>query len=70
MIFMLQAHFLQQIQGGQQMEFIENEIEPGNHDFLFPKKYTNLESQSAGLPESAGNPNHVPPKNICWKSKP
>jgi len=29
----------QQIQGGQQIEFIEHEIEPGNHDFLFPKVY-------------------------------
>ncbi len=27
---MLKTHFLQQIQGGQQMESIENEIEPGN----------------------------------------
>jgi hypothetical protein len=28
---MRQTHFLQQIQGGQQMESIENEIEPGHH---------------------------------------
>jgi hypothetical protein len=28
---MRQAHFLQQIQGGQQMEFIENEIQSGHH---------------------------------------
>ena len=28
---MRQTHFLQQIQGGQQMEFIENEIESGHH---------------------------------------
>jgi hypothetical protein len=27
----MQTHFLQQIQGGQQIEFIENEIERGNH---------------------------------------
>jgi hypothetical protein len=31
MSFMRQTHFLQQIQGGQQMESIENEIEPGYH---------------------------------------
>ena len=28
---MRQTHFLQQIQGVQQMEAIENEIEPGHH---------------------------------------
>jgi hypothetical protein len=28
---MQQTHFLQQIQGGQQMEFIENEIDSGHH---------------------------------------
>ena len=43
----MQTHFLQQIQGGQQIGSIENEMECK----------TQYLASSAGLPESAGNPN-------------
>jgi hypothetical protein len=70
---MLSKRFLQQIQGGQQIEFNKNEIERANRvsqpQVPFLNKL-NPESQSAGLPESAGNPNHEHNLStpICWPS--
>jgi hypothetical protein len=110
MIFMLQTHCLQQIQGGQQIEFTEKEMRPDNHagqprapfsrtvqtqnphllaslnlleiQLMNPNRRrclsTTVDSTpSAGLPESARNPNYEPQppplplhhrrfNPICW----
>lgn len=58
----MEVEVFQQIQGGQQIDLVENEIKPNNRtDQELTPFATILEIRklrSAGFPESAGNLNH------------